>query len=151
MRSLTILQLNDLHGYLAPHPELFRLAPNDRFRSGGGVARIAAIFQSIRREVDGATAPDAAMAHIVDHAVSAFAGAGAHVVGTTRTALDRYAMLESMMDNLLLDAIATAADRPIALSNGWRYGAPVPPGPLTELDLWNIVPTNPPVSVAAPS
>jgi len=37
MRSLTILQLNDLHGYLTPHPELFRLAPNDRFRSGGGV------------------------------------------------------------------------------------------------------------------
>lgn len=362
MRSLTILQLNDLHGYLTPHPELFRLAPNDRFRSGGGVARIATLFQSIRREVDGAlialdngdtfhgtmpavctegealigpmsalgldgmtahwefaygierlkaiadrlpypllaancqddtgaspfppfriierggvtvgviglaaviaghllpvadrdrirltlgdaalrthiqflkrehrvdvivvlshlgfpqdcklaavvpgidvllsghthnrlqqpavvngtliiqsgahgsfvgrldlevspagivgwrhallpvddaTAPDAAMAHIVDHANGAFAGASAHVVGTTRTALDRYAMLESTMDNLLLDAIANAADRPIALSNGWRYGAPIPPGPLTESDLWNIVPTNPPVSVAA--
>jgi 2',3'-cyclic-nucleotide 2'-phosphodiesterase (5'-nucleotidase family) len=54
VRSLTILQLNDLHGCLTPHPELFRLAPNDRFRSGGGVARIATIFQSIRREVDGA-------------------------------------------------------------------------------------------------
>ncbi len=71
------------------------------------------------------------------------------VVGTTRTALDRYAMFESTMDNLLLDAIANAADRPMALSNGWRYGAPIPPGPLTELDLWNIVPANPPVSVVA--
>jgi len=362
MRSLTILQLNDLHGYLTPHPELFRLAPNAAFRSGGGLARISAIFKSIRREVDGAlialdngdtfhgtlpavrtegeallgpmsalgldgmtahwefaygierlkaiadrlpypllaanceddtgaspfpafriierggvtagviglaaviashlmpvgdrerirltlgdaalrthipflkrehgvdvivvlshlgfpqdcklaavvpgidvilsghthnrleqpavvngtliiqsgahgsfvgrldldvtpagivgwrhtllpvddaTGPDDAMADIVDHAIGAFAGAGAHVVGTTRTALDRYAMFESTMDNLLLDAIANAADRPMALSNGWRYGAPIPPGPLTELDLWNIVPANPPVSVVA--
>jgi 2',3'-cyclic-nucleotide 2'-phosphodiesterase (5'-nucleotidase family) len=99
--------------------------------------------------VDDATDPDAEMAAIVDHAIGAFAGAGAHVVGTTRTALDRYAMFESTMDNLLLDAIADAADRPIALSNGWRYGAPIPSGPLTELDLWNIVPANPPVSVVA--
>ena len=97
--------------------------------------------------VDDATGPDAEMADIVDHAIGPFAEEGAQVVGTTRTALDRYAMFESTMDNLLLDAIATAADRPMALSNGWRYGAPVPPGPLTELDLWNIVPANPPVSV----
>ena len=35
----------------------------------------------------------------------------------------------------------------MALSNGWRYGAPIAAGPLTEWDLWNIVPANPPVSV----
>ncbi len=28
-----------------------------------------------------------------------------------------------------------------------RYGAPIPSGPLTEWDLWNIVPANPAVSV----
>ena len=35
----------------------------------------------------------------------------------------------------------------IAFSNGWRYGAPIPPGPVTMNDLWNMIPINPPVSV----
>lgn len=69
------------------------------------------------------------------------------VVGRTEVALDRYAMLQSTMDAMLLDAIAAAAGREIAFSNGWRYGAPIPPGPITVADLWNIIPTNPPVSV----
>ena len=51
------------------------------------------------------------------------------------------------MDDLLLAAIADAAGTAIAFSNGWRYGAPIPPGPVTLHDLWNITPTNPPVSV----
>jgi 2',3'-cyclic-nucleotide 2'-phosphodiesterase (5'-nucleotidase family) len=71
------------------------------------------------------------------------------VVGHTETALNRYTLLEATMDNLLLQAIAEAADTRIAFSNGWRYGAPIPPGPVTVNDLWNIVPPNPPVSVAA--
>lgn len=69
------------------------------------------------------------------------------IVGRTEVALDRYAMLQSTMDTMLLDAIAAAAGREIAFSNGWRYGAPIPPGPITVADLWNIIPTNPPVSV----
>ena len=51
------------------------------------------------------------------------------------------------MDNFLLDAIADAAGTEIAFSNGWRYGAPVPKGEITVNDLWNIIPTNPPVSL----
>jgi 2',3'-cyclic-nucleotide 2'-phosphodiesterase (5'-nucleotidase family) len=50
------------------------------------------------------------------------------------------------MDDLLLAAVAAAADTEIAFSNGWRYGAPIPPGPITMNDLWNMIPTNPPVS-----
>ncbi len=69
------------------------------------------------------------------------------VVGKTNTDLNRYAAMESTMDNLLLDAIAEAADTEIAFSNGWRYGAPIPAGEITVNDLWNIIPTNPPVSV----
>lgn len=41
----------------------------------------------------------------------------------------------------------TAAGVDIAFSNGWRYGAPIPPGPVTMNDLWNMIPMNPPVSV----
>jgi 2',3'-cyclic-nucleotide 2'-phosphodiesterase (5'-nucleotidase family) len=47
-----------------------------------------------------------------------------------------------------LQAVAEAADTRIAFSNGWRYGAPIPPGPVKVNDLWNIVPPNPPVSLA---
>jgi 2',3'-cyclic-nucleotide 2'-phosphodiesterase (5'-nucleotidase family) len=35
----------------------------------------------------------------------------------------------------------------IAFSNGWRYGAPILPGPVTLNDLWNIIPVNPPISL----
>jgi sulfur-oxidizing protein SoxB len=70
------------------------------------------------------------------------------VMGQTETALNRNTFLEATMDNLLLQAVAEVAGTRIAFSNGWRYGAPIPPGPVTVNDLWNIVPPNPPVSVA---
>lgn len=69
------------------------------------------------------------------------------IVGKTRTALNRSRVLESTMDNLLLGSIKEYTGAEIAFSNGWRYGAPVLPGPITMNDVWNIVPTNPPVSV----
>jgi S-sulfosulfanyl-L-cysteine sulfohydrolase len=99
-------------------------------------------------EIDDATEPDGNMQAAVRDAVAPFATARQRVLGTTSTPLTRYAMIESTMDNLLLAAIAASADLPIALSNGWRYGAPIPAGPITEMDVWNIVPANPQVSVA---
>ncbi len=68
------------------------------------------------------------------------------IIGETATDLNRYTTLEATMDNFLLDAIADAAGTKIAFSNGWRYGAPIPKGDVTVNDLWNIIPTNPPVS-----
>jgi S-sulfosulfanyl-L-cysteine sulfohydrolase len=50
------------------------------------------------------------------------------------------------MDNFLLQALLELTGDQMAFSNGWRYGAPVPPGPVTLNDLWNIIPVNPPVS-----
>ena len=51
------------------------------------------------------------------------------------------------MDNLLLHSLRDLTGAQLAFSNGWRYGAPIPPGPITRNDLWNIIPVNPPVSV----
>ena len=68
------------------------------------------------------------------------------VVGHTATALYRDYVLESTMDNLLLESLMAATGAPLAFSNGWRYGAPILPGPVTLNDLWNIIPVNPPVS-----
>lgn len=86
---------------------------------------------SVQQQVDAAMAPHRAML--------------SQVVGHTEHSLSRYQSLHCSMDDLLLGAIASAAGTEIAFSNGWRYGAPVPPGPITVNDLWNIVPTNPPV------
>lgn len=69
------------------------------------------------------------------------------VVGYTKTPLNRYAQLETTMDNLLLEAIIDVTHTELAFSNGWRYGAPILPGPITMNDLWNIIPTNPPISI----
>lgn len=96
--------------------------------------------------VDESLAPDARMQQKVDAALAPHRAMLAEVVGRTEIALDRYRMLECPMDDLLLDAIAAAAGTGIAFSNGWRYGAPIRPGPITLDDLWNIIPTNPPVS-----
>lgn len=97
--------------------------------------------------VDETIAADDAVHALVEAALGPFAAARANVVGSTRTLLHRYAMFESTMDNLLLDAVSAAAGTPIALANGWRYGAPIAAGPVTECDLWSIAPANPPVSL----
>ncbi|MFW9830754.1 MAG: bifunctional metallophosphatase/5'-nucleotidase [Candidatus Thorarchaeota archaeon] len=69
------------------------------------------------------------------------------VIGKTRNTLSRWRTLESTMDNLLLQACLDASGVDIALSNGWRFGAPIPPGNVTLNDLYNIIPDNPPISV----
>jgi 2',3'-cyclic-nucleotide 2'-phosphodiesterase (5'-nucleotidase family) len=69
------------------------------------------------------------------------------VVGQTLTDLDRYTALESTMDNFMLQSIKELTGAEMVFSNGWRYGAPIPRGPVTMNDLWNIIPVNPPVSL----
>ncbi len=69
------------------------------------------------------------------------------VVGQTRSTLARWRSLESTMDNILLQACQEASGTDLAFSNGWRFGAPIPPGDVTMNDLYNIIPHNPPISV----
>lgn len=96
--------------------------------------------------VDDSIAPDAAMQAMVDEVMAPHRDVLAEVVGRTPVALDRATSLQASMDDALLEAIAQVAGTQLAFSNGWRYGAPVLPGPVTVQDLWNIVPTNPEVS-----
>lgn len=97
--------------------------------------------------VDETIPPDPAMRRLVDEVMAPHAAMLGEIVGRTETPLHRNGMFETPMDNLLLAAIAEAAETRIAFANGWRYGAPVLPGPITMNDLWNIIPTNPPVSL----
>ena len=90
--------------------------------------------------------PDPVVDELVGAALAPYAAELAEVVGETGTALARATGLEATMDNLLLQALRAHTGTQLAFSNGWRYGAPVPPGPITLNDLYNIVPMDPPVS-----
>jgi 2',3'-cyclic-nucleotide 2'-phosphodiesterase (5'-nucleotidase family) len=90
--------------------------------------------------------PDAEVQQLVDQTLAPYRGELGRVVGQTVTPLNRYRVLESTMDNLLLQSMLDLTGAQLAFSNGWRYGAPVRPGPITLNDLWHIIPVNPPVS-----
>ena len=97
--------------------------------------------------VEESVLPDQTVQTLVDEALAPYRGELREVVGHTSTALHRNTMLESTMDNLLLQSILAHTGAQIAFSNGWRYGAPIAPGPVTLNDLWNIIPVNPPISL----
>ncbi len=90
--------------------------------------------------------PDPRMEALVKTALKPYADELERVVGEVSTTLNRDANLESTMDNFLLAAMREAAGTPLAFSNGWRWGAPVRPGPVTQNDLYNILPMPVPIS-----
>ncbi len=86
------------------------------------------------------------MKELIEEKVKPYREEVSQVIGETATDLYRNEVLESTMDNFLLQSLLEHTGAEVAFSNGWRYGAPVPKGPLTLNDLWNIIPVNPPVS-----
>ncbi len=96
--------------------------------------------------VEASIAPDPAVDALVREALAPYRDELEEIVGETVAPLDRNTALESTMDNLLLHALRDATGAQLAFSNGWRYGAPIVPGPITMNDLYNIIPMNPPVS-----
>lgn len=98
------------------------------------------------RVIDEKIVPDKKIQHLVDNALRPHSDILKQVVGKTKIGLARDRVLETTMDNLLLKALINVSGAEVAFSNGWRYGAAIPPGEITINDLWNIIPTNPPVS-----
>jgi 2',3'-cyclic-nucleotide 2'-phosphodiesterase (5'-nucleotidase family) len=97
-------------------------------------------------EITQAIEPDPQVADLVRQALQPFRAELQTVVGETRVPLDRGLNLEATMDNFLLAALLEHSEAQMVFSNGWRYGAPVVPGPICLNDLYNMVPMNPPVS-----
>ena len=60
--------------------------------------------------------------------------------GRTETLLMRYDVLETTADDFIADAVRELAKADIGLTNGFRFGVPIPPSALTEADLWNLLP-----------
>lgn len=90
--------------------------------------------------------PDLSVEAMITEALTPYAAKLGRVVGEVSTALHRNTSLESTMDNFLLDAVREAAGTPLAFCNGWRWGAPVSPGPITNNDLYNIIPMPVPIT-----
>ncbi len=97
-------------------------------------------------EVKAAVSPDPEAEDLVRHALAPYRELLSEVVGETATPLNRATMLESTMDNFLLQALLESTGAQLALSNGWRFGAPIPAGKVTVNDLYDIIPMDPPVS-----
>jgi S-sulfosulfanyl-L-cysteine sulfohydrolase len=70
------------------------------------------------------------------------------IIGTSKTPLVRYFVMETPMDNLITDAIMWKFKPDIALSNGFRFCQPLAVDPKTGLAtitkefLWNMLPVN---------
>lgn len=62
------------------------------------------------------------------------------VVGRTETPLYRYSILEAPFDDMVTDALRAYTGVDIAFSNGFRFGAPITPGEITEEHLWQFLP-----------
>lgn len=91
---------------------------------------------------------DAALATEIARHLEPFRETKAESVGTADGILHRATTLSTSADLLLTDAIRHAAGTDVGLSNGWRYGAPIAPGPISRMALWDLVPHDPPVSTA---
>ncbi len=94
-------------------------------------------------------APDKAMVALVAKAFLPFKAEMQQVIGTSKTPLTRYFVMETPMDNLITDAIMWKLKPDIALSNGFRFCQPLSAAdpktgliPITKEFLWNMLPVN---------
>lgn len=100
-------------------------------------------------DVDPAKYPaDKEMQAMVEKAYEPFKKEMQTVIGTSKTPLVRYFVMETPMDNLITDAIKWKFKPDIALSNGFRFCQPLAVDPKTGLAtitkefLWNMLPVN---------
>ncbi|MET3576396.1 bifunctional UDP-sugar hydrolase/5'-nucleotidase [Bhargavaea ullalensis] len=80
---------------------------------------------------------------LVEKVLGAYEKERCEVVGETSVVLHRMALEETPMDKLITDSYLASLGVDAAFSNGWRYGPPIAPGPLTLFDLHTIIPPNP--------
>lgn len=64
----------------------------------------------------------------------------APILGAVTTDLNRMLTFESTMDNMILQCMKEAYDADVYVSRAWRFCPPKVAGPITEQDLWDMVP-----------
>lgn len=92
--------------------------------------------------------PDPEMLSLVETAKAPYRKELETVIGTSKTTLVRYYVMENPMDNLITDALMWKLKPDIALSNGFRFCPPLVPDPKTGMAtitndyLWSMLPVN---------
>lgn len=92
--------------------------------------------------------PNKGMQALVDAACKPFDADLKTVIGTSKTPLVRYFVMETPMDNLITDALMWKFKTDLVMSNGFRFCQPLALDPKTGLAtitkefLWNMLPVN---------
>jgi 2',3'-cyclic-nucleotide 2'-phosphodiesterase (5'-nucleotidase family) len=90
---------------------------------------------------------DADVTVVVTESLAPYRGRMNRVVGSTSTSLERYGVVENTFDAIFVRALRERTGADVALSNGFRFGHPIAPGPITEGDLLRLYPVNGPIKV----
>ena len=77
---------------------------------------------------------------LVDAALAPYRARSGESVAQTNTPVMRYDVLETSADNLVADAVREATGAQLGVTNGFRFAPPIPPGPITEGALWDLIP-----------
>ncbi|MCA1665417.1 MAG: bifunctional metallophosphatase/5'-nucleotidase, partial [Myxococcales bacterium] len=77
---------------------------------------------------------------LVDKSLAPYRARANTVVARTQTPIMRYDVLETNADDLIADVVRERAHADVGLTNGFRFTPPIPAGPLTEGDLWALLP-----------
>ena len=105
--------------------------------SGGKIADTRYRLMGVE---EGRFAENARVKAMIEEAKRPFRARLDKVLGSTKTALMRYDVLETTLDNLVSDAVREVTRSDVAFTNGFRFSPPLAPGPVTEADLWNFLP-----------
>lgn len=88
------------------------------------------------------------VARIVRDALAPYRARTNVEVARTTTSLERYGVVENSLDDLYVRALKERTGADVALSNGFRFGHPLAPGPITEGDLMRFFPVDGRIKVA---
>lgn len=83
---------------------------------------------------------DAGVKSIVDRVLSPHRQRQATRLCETTVPVLRYDVFETNADNLISGVVRRTARVDLGMTNGFRFAPPIMPGPLTEGDLWDLLP-----------
>lgn len=97
--------------------------------------------------MDNEIAENMEMKTLVEKVLEDYKDINTNKVGTTKQLLHRYTTINASLDELMHQGACFVTNSDICFSNGWRYGAPIAEGDITENDLYNMAPMDPPISI----
>lgn len=104
--------------------------------SGGVVAHRFRLIKVRARDYP----EDPFVKQLVERSTAPYRARMAEVVARTETPIQRYDVLETNADDWIAQVVRQAGHADIGFTNGFRYAPPIPAGPITEGDLWSLLP-----------